>query len=243
MKKSYVDLKKTLERFHEKVEAYTGDGNLGYNSNDGGNNNGGFSKVGNFKKKNFNNVILAITITSMLGGGFIGEKYGFRKGYESGAIEESQVSDLDKENIVYTIDNAPDIVILKYLEYAVDVNPNLKGESDKIHGYYEEYKKQVTEELKNKENSQAYKDFREKSKNLSSTISFDKFRYAYAFDEEGNMINDNKSSLYIDNENCRVYMPTFEKVDSNDLNNGEFIKNGVLYVDINNPSSLYYKGR
>ena len=251
MKKSYVDLRKALKRFHEVVEAYTGDGNLGYNSNDEvTNQKGDFSKIRQLKKKSFENTVLAIVISTALGAGAgiyagvnSGYKRGYNDGYESGAIDESQVSNLKEEDKNYTIDTAPDIVILKYLDYAVDVNPDITSDYNETNEYYEAYKKQVVEELKNKENSDNYIKFREGSKNIAKTISFDRFEYSIAFDEEGNMIKDNTSSYYIDNENCSVYIPTYKKVDSNDLNDGEFIKDGILYVDIDNPSSLYYKGR
>lgn len=245
MEDSHVKYKETLDRFHEVVEAYAGDGNLGYNTDEEVNNQkGDFSKIRELKKKHFEKTILAIVIAATLSssvGMYAGSVSGKKVGYDEGYKDALQSTTFEENDINYTIDNAPDIVILKYLDYAVEVDPNLYDDYREINGLFEAYKDEVEKELKNKQNSSSYAKFREKSKNISSDISFEKFKYSIALDQEGNVIKDNTSNYYIDNENCEVYFPAYEKIDSNDLKDGEFIKDGKLYVKLDNEASLYNK--
>lgn len=228
-----INIKEELKKNHERVDIISGKDNLDEIT---------YEVVGNLKQKKFNNkvvgfIIAAALIGTVSYGAYTGYKGGYNQGYEAA----SNVSDLNQNNETYTIDTAPDIVVLKYLNYAYQKDSTIKILYEEANLNYSKFESESNERIIKKEDSNYYTIFRKNAKKISEIVPFGSFKYSLAKDENGEIIEDNTSSILIDNANCEVYMPLKEKIDTNNLPNDSFIKDGVLYVNYDNKSSVYRK--
>ena len=231
-----IDESEYLKRNHERVDIISGKDNLDEIT---------YEVVNKLKKRKFNNkllkgIIITVALTATLSAGvYVGSRVGYNKGYEAA----SEVSDLSKDNNTYDINTAPDIVVLKYLDYAVGKDSSVKELYEDALRNYSTYESQTQTMIIKKENSEFYLKFRKEAKDISNIVPFGPFKYSIALDMDGKYIQDNTANIIIDNQNTLVYMPTNTKVDSNNLPEGSFVKNGILYVPYNDTVSIYNKGK
>lgn len=227
-----IDVNEELRKNHERVDIISGNDNLEEIT---------YDDVRNLKPKKFNSKVLkGIIISSALvltagASAYVGNKIDFNKGKETTNV----VSNLDEEDVVYNIDTAPDIVVIKYLNYVIGKNDTLKPDCEEALDLYSSFESDTQSRPTSKEDNENYKKFRNKAKIISGREPFGEFRYSIAVDENDNIIKDNKQPILIDNQNCMVYMPAKESIDTNNLPEGSFVQGDTLYIPYNNESSIY----
>lgn len=193
-----------------------------------------------FKPKMLKAALATLALAGVTSGSYIA---GHNIGENEGMKTESVVSDLDEDNINYTMESAPDIVIIKYLNYATNKDNLVKPDCEEALRSYSNFESDSQTRPLKKEESQDYKNFRNTAQRVSQKVPFGPFKYSIAVDENGKKIVDNTSNILVDNQNCLVFMPTKEKVDTNNLPEGSFVDGDTLYVPFMDESSIYNKSK
>ena len=201
------------------------------------------NKIRNFKKKNFKTIALtttvvtAMSVLSFASGFCTGEAKGYKDGKTQTTTQETSYS--DEKN--YTVETAPDIVVLKYLEYVKENNPEYSDKCNQIHGFYDSYVEDMNNYLIKKENDSHYNEFRKGYMDVVHDIDFGVFYYSIAIDKNGNIIEDNTKDISIDNEEAKVYLPIKGMINTEDIKDDSFIQDGTLYESYKSNSNSYHK--
>lgn len=204
-------------------------------------------KIRKIKNKKFLNTLLSVTTVaamstlSFVSGFFTGEAKGYKDVKTETSSDEMSFSTLDSDNKNYTEETAPDVVVLKYLEYVKETNPEYSDKCNQVHNLYYSYVDDMNNSIIKKENDSHYNDFRIGFMDVVHDIDFGVFGYSIAIDKNGNVIEDNTKDISIDNEEATVYLPIKGMINTEDIKDDSFIQDGVLYMSYKNNSNSYHR--